>query len=861
MRLLFIPVFFVTFLLPAQEPLNPPSPLVANQEGVVLSAGEQVVSLAAAQRAQALGFPAVAAELYRRLLEQSEGNRAALTIALVTALLDEGRIEEADQALRGMDGGRDAAWRLRSALIAAHRREYDVVREGIADLKPEDFVPADRSWFFFLQGVLADAAGDLNRSRGYYEQAESAAVSEMARVRFLLAREETRLRAGAADNALLEEARRNMERMQGRKAGYGFARTYAVMLDTLGRKGDAVAELQRQLLALPPEEKAEADDFRMLLGLIAGPESGAGRHALQTLLTHGADRNKQRIALLALTRALGQESARDAFFRELDLLIGRVEPHPIREELLLVRAQLALAGKNYEQAEKDARDLIDEFPGSQLKSHALGVLTSSAWEQRRYRNAADQAARAAAEAPAGQFRAELRLLVAESWFRARDYQSAAAAYAAALREVPAGVAPGGLMFQSVLAEIRANRLDEAQRRLDEYSADPAFDAINRWQTEWNLARALQVAGQTAAAYTRINNLLGGASGVAGALAPDLRARMAWLQARLSYEAGQPERTLELVEALAGQVAGVEAGVEAEILSSGMLLRAEANFALGRDEAALTALKQLREQHPRSNAAVYSYIVEADHHAQRDQMVVAQRLLTELADTFPGNTYAPYSLYQAALLAERRGQDANLEEANKLIEKLVRDYPRSEYVFYARLKQGDLLRKLNQFPQAQQVYESLLNNFPRHEDVVLAQLALAACHHAQALRDDSHAERALTLFEQLRDRVDAPIDVRVEAGFNLGHLYARRGQPGQAEVVWWRDVVTEFLLDEVRAAQLGANGRYWMARTLLELGGLYEQQAKLDQAQEAWRLVLKTGLPGAALARQSLGRYNPDEAKP
>jgi hypothetical protein len=110
-------------------------------------------------------------------------------------------------------------------------------------------------------------------------------------------------------------------------------------------------------------------------------------------------------------------------------------------------------------------------------------------------------------------------------------------------------------------------------------------------------------------------------------------------------------------------------------------------------------------------------------------------------------------------------------------------------------------------------------------------------------------------------VDAPVDVRVEAGFNLGHLLTRRGQPAAAEAVWWRDVVAEFLLVPGPAAELGAKGRYWMARTLLELGSLYEQQARLDQAQEAWRLILKTGLPGEKIVRQRLARFNPNDAQP
>ena len=339
--------------------------------------------------------------------------------------------------------------------------------------------------------------------------------------------------------------------------------------------------------------------------------------------------------------------------------------------------------------------------------------------------------------------------------------------------------------------------------------------------------------------------------------------MAWLQARLSLEAGQPEQTLKLVDALPAKLAGITPELKSEMEGTSALLKGEASFALGREGEALELFKKLRADFPVSDAAVYSYFDEAEHYAKQDKTVEAQQLLTQLADKFPNNTYAPYALYQAALQAERRGQDANFAEANRLIEDLVKKYPQSDLVFYARLKQGDLLRRLNQFPQAQQVYESLVNNYAAHKDVILAQLALAECHNAQSSNDPAQAERAIVLFEHLRDRVDAPTDVRVEAGFNLGNLYARRGDTTRAQEIWWKDVVHEFLeKDPAVAAQMGAKGRYWMARTLLELGTLFEQQEKLEQAKEAWLLILKSGLsPGEELAKARLARFNLPETKP
>jgi tetratricopeptide (TPR) repeat protein len=307
--------------------------------------------------------------------------------------------------------------------------------------------------------------------------------------------------------------------------------------------------------------------------------------------------------------------------------------------------------------------------------------------------------------------------------------------------------------------------------------------------------------------------------------------------------------------LAKSLAGEPATLRTEFASAAALLQAQALFKQGNDSAGVAQLKKLREDFRGSEAVVDSYLEEADHYAKQFKTVEAQQLYQNLADEFPGNINAPYALYYAALQAEARG-DANLPEANNLLEKLVQKYPQSELVFAARLKQGDLLRKLGQFPQAQQAYEALVNAYSTSPDVVLAQLALAETHNAQAARDRSHLDRAMVLLEHLRDRVDAPTDVRIEAGFNLGIVLKQRGEPDKAAVVWWRDVVSAFLLEPELRGQLTQRpkARYWMARTLIEFGGLREQQGKLEEAKEAWLLLLKAGLPGEAQAKARLAKY-------
>lgn len=875
-------LFVLALCAHAQEPLNSPVPL-APAALTTMSPGEIAKQLAAARSAQELGLNSVAAGQYRELLSIRGGDRAEVILDLATVLLDDGQAAEAEQVLQTYSGTRGAAWHLRAALAAAHQKKVDATRAEFEAIKPGELSKADASWFQYLQGMLTNLTDPTNRGKAdtFYKLALDTAVTELARARFQIALDQSRLRVGPTSETDIAQMRQNWERFRGRAPGYEIARVLAVTLDVNGQKSRAVELLQEQLRWMGQGERAWADEFRLLLGMIGGATTGAGRNALFQVLEQGGEAGRQRIALQLLARASQGEPARMQFRTELTRLINQTPTPRVLEDLLLFRAQAALAAKTIEgraQAEDDANELRQKFPGSPLLAHAYSVLTVSAWEQSRFRIAADHAAKARDALPAGAARAELGVLVAEAWFRAgraaraegaegaRDFRLAADAYAAALQDPPPDTSRSDLIFQRVLAELEAGALESAQTLLDELAGDPAIDLKSRWQAEWNLARGLQAAGKTGDAFARVNRLLATGTDANQALDPALRAKMAWLQARLSFDVEPSDRTLKFIDDLERSLEGVDESTKQEILSTGALLHAQTNFALKRDAAGNGDLELLRKNFPKLPAAVYSYIVEANRLAEQDQAAEAQKKLTKLAEDFPESEYAPYALYLAAEQAERRGQSENYEEAVRRIEDLValmaKHPPKDSsntLIFAARLKQGDLFQKLAQFSPAQDVYQSLIDNYPQHGDVIFAQLALAKSFHAQSGTNPALAERAQALFEYLMARIDLPVDVRVEAGYNLGNLLARRGDAKQALDVWWRDVAKAFLLDEKFAGKLGTTGRYWMARTLLESGELLMQQQRVEEAKTVWLLVLQTNLPGKASARQQLARFNLAEA--
>ena len=806
----------------------------------------------AARRAMELGFSSVAAGLWESLWNETAGGdrRDELVLNWSITLLEDGRPGEAREALDRLNDRNSGRARLRAGLVAYAQGELVLAEEILAQVDMANLPGEEYSWYYYLAGALAHEREDFRQARERFSEAIAAATSGLQRARFELADLRTTWRESEPTEAQAASLLRRMEEYAGEQVGFDAAKRYAAVLAALGRGPEAVTFLQNQLLNLPPAERGQRDDLRLLLGMIAGAQDGLGRNALYRLLEEGVDRGKQRIALRMLASASPDEPSGAELSGRLSLLLETETQHPIAEDLILFRAELA---NTPGEATRDALSLLERFPGSDLRTVALGILVSAAWEDERYRAAAGyagQARRELGDREAG-VRAQLVVLQADAFFRGGDYRSAADAYAAALDEPVAGVNPGELVFQEVLSRIRDRQLTEAAQRIDLLTGDDRLDVINRWQAEWNLTRELQAEGRVAEAYARINQIMA-EDAENTALPVELAVRITWLQARLALEANESGTALELVAPLMARLEDVPETLRLEVASSLRLLEAEAHFALGQRDEALAVLQALREDYPASDAAVYSFIEEAGAEAGQGQLVKAQQLLAELILGYPDNKYAPYALYQSALLAESRREEDYLEEAINKIELLVTTYPDSELVFYARFKQGDVYRQMGLWEPARQVYEQIIRQFPDHRQIWSVQMALADSLSAQAGSSPTLRESASVIYERLRDVANAPAELRIEAGSKAGSALVRGGRADRGAELWWQ-VVDEFLIQNQAPENLGTKGRYWLARILAQLGESMEQQGKLIDARRAYELMRGRGLPEAGWATEQLRR--------
>lgn len=815
-------------------------------------------------RALESGMPDLAIGLAEGLLsgevELSKAQAKVLRYVVIDGNLALRAYDEAERSMGAVEKD-DAKYQLRKALLSfglmENPQDYG---EAVALIDGSELSEGERAWLWMLRGWVANSAGDVDEAALHFAKSKEYARRESpsleAQIEYLEFRAQLLAVEGELSLVAIESA---FEKNRDKLIGFRFGQILALLYFEVGQVDEALAFVNARLGELPSEYGDMREQYLLLKTLIAGVDLREGRSAARELIVGGENVQLMRIALRDVFQGcLATDDVKTNYLKGLlTELIDQRPDHVLLDELLYYRSVSRFMAGDYDGAERDANLLQGRYVDSPYQRGMLSVLASSAWQRSRFRTAASYLSRLRAEFATGYEAVELSSLIADCYFRAGlqagtvdDFLNAAEAYSVALAEMPAGARFNRVFFQLVSSYLRGGDLANALVVLDSNDFKTKADELMRWRAEWKLVNAMRATGQSESAYDRTQAAVRSTDG-------ELKLRFLWLAAKLSLESGHPTDTenwvLSLEEFLVRQGADAfDAPLVDEVRSNVWMTQAEAEFSFGQAEDAVAILNRLRQEYAGYDAALNSYLVEARYLSSENRTVEAQRLLIYLADNFPDSRYAPMALYEAALNAERRGQDSFLDQAKVLLERIAQDYPDSEMVYYARLKQGDLLRKLNQFSAAQQVYELLENEYRDRPDRYLAQISLADALMARAIEDPAKFEAAIIRLELLLDLPDVPQDLRVEAGYKLGVAWQNQGETRQAKQAFWTlfDIVSQV---DGGATSLGPKGNYWYSRSLFALADIAKFENDVDKAREFYLYVVDGGLWGEELARAQLDR--------
>ena len=815
----------------------------------------------AAESALRIGLSSVAASLYDQLLSfettKENQNREELLLGLVTAQLANGHFDNAAKVMQQLSKSNSPRVCIRRSILAFQQNNSTKVAESLEGVEIEDLPPEERGWFHLLKGIGALLGKERELAQNHFETALQIAVSETQKTEFLLLRHRAEISSGKPDEVLAVKLKQQWEKFKGQAAGYDFALEYASVLQSLNRTREAIAVIDAQLKVIPAQNGDKKAHLLLALGLLdQDPNSNLGRDALSSLVEKTETPALAKVGLRILASRFDPLKDDGTYVAFIDRLLSSTKPHLLRENLLLLRANAALAYGADKDADEYCARLMQEYPASPWKLDALKTMATIAWRTQppRYRKAADYLSQIrSAEEEAGLDYNKTALLMADCHFLANDFENASSAYQNLLKQSFSPDVRAKALFQFVQSQIGLGNLDQAAATLDDKQFD--FKKLSSWwQAEWNLIAALKERDGAATAHARVDDTL---KTITDNVPEAVKIRLMWLQAQLSLDLNENlNSTPDLTDKIMSMLENSSKLDKAEIAmlrAQTMLTKGQGLLRLQRADESFVVFEKLRSSYPNSEQAVLSYLLEANHHSAQNHLAEAQRKLVTLAERFPKSEYAPRALYEASINAERRGLPESLLEAFGLLKKMTNSFPDSDLLFYARLRQGNLLRNLNDFGAALEIYDEILKNeiFGQHEQRPLAALAKADCLYAMAKSDSAKFGDVALRYSDLYTLGSLPVDLRIEAGYKRALCFRKALKIDEAQAACW-EVIQLFVQSDDFFNALGGKGRYWASKTILELGDMLEQQGSSNQAIKVYDLILKRNLPGKALANSRAG---------
>ena len=875
--------------------------------------------LGLADQALAAGLSSTAAGFYAQLLADprlDEKSRELAGLGLTAATLERARVPETKAALKFLP--KSARKTLREGLLAVLENDLEGAGKLSAELDLASLPTHEAAWGHALRWMIAAAQGDnLNVTLGQ-EAISRTAVSEEQRQRIELLGYRATILAGKVEDRTLGALRELADEARGTPLAYAYARNLAL---ALAQRKDAKGAAQALAAAgkLAPARQAEAD---LLAGLILGADNAVGRERLKEAARNPANVSVRLTALRALVAAADPRTEAEtgkvfdprAVANEVNDFLLRQNPGSLTyhcprdpqvlDSIHLARAQLMLFAGSREKARLAAEDLLKDVPASPLAREATRTLAIAAWGDGSFRLAATHLS-TLADASVEPERAGLRIAAADCLFLAKDFTLAEKAYAGLQQEAADIRLAEEAFHQRVLCLLETSDDAASWERVAAVIEETARTRRTRtgeplWSASWSLVEDARKAGHAADAeklLTRLRPVIGDARA-------DYALRFTWQSALLAIAQGRPAQAgqlaLEIDRRLENLPADPTLGelrkAVPELRGHAALLKARTALNAGSAQG-LDELVTLRRRFGKVPAAAASYLVEGRHLASVGRHADAQDRFEALAKDFGGEPaladFASLGLYeaseQAALQAPTAGE-GKLKDAVELLERFTEAYPLSPLLTRVTLRRAEILRSLGQFDKALLVLDGLIRDRPTDAARPQAEMARAdALFGLAQLRRDRIGQldrqriaRAAAAYERIAEAWSKDsADTQTEAWYKWALTLTERAKAETGpEAAASRAEARKVLLRALAAmrgerpgeaaARFSSEGRLWLARSVLLMGELCEQDGDRAEAIAAYSIIVTVNhgltnglsrLPGQATAESKLATLRGSSSTP
>lgn len=801
--------------------------------------------LSAAKKALANGFPSIAEKILNDLLARNdspiEQKNDPVYDLLMQSLLAQKDFEAADSILKKVSTV-SPRFQLLASISAFHQNDLSRLKTELSQLTPDQLNSFGKPWYFTLSGVVANRENNSSLAEKMFSEAKTYFKNNNQRAILEHLIFEENLLYNTANTESLETLENNLKKFEGQNFSYRIVRQYAIALHQQNRTKEALSLLNDQI----NQESFNDNSLELLLhthAIISGIQSPQGKNSLQELIEKGVSAPLMESVLYQLTSNASDIEEQENLLSFITLTLNKRPQHPIKNSLLLARANLSLALGKSPIALNDANKLISTTT-PYFRTQGLQIALQEALKRNppQYRLATDYIIDLLDSNLSSEDLTSLQLLLADCFYLNNEFDKAATAYQSLLSATTNQQNQLAVLLRKLQAEVNAEQFSNAQNTLAQIDQLPNTSAQESSYANWIVYTAIPATKAFPELITKIEN---------EQFSNDFKYRFIWLATQYAIEINAYQRAKNLIENYS-EVIEVPQNWTPENLTEFeahmSLLRLKLFIETKQLENAQDLFQTIISENLSREVIEQAYIELSRYLVRVNNLAEARRLLNSFADKYPDSKYAPIALYESALSAASRSTEETDKNAIQQFTYLIETYPDDPRAFFAHLKIADIFRQSGAFADARSFYENTLNKFSTHPLSYLVLIGLADT--LNALGREETVQQAILIYTDLLEQQSLDINVQIEVSAKLGAIYKKQDLLKEAETTYWNSL-SKHLLQADTGESLQVQGRWWMSRTILHLGDLFLEQEEVKRATETYKLLDKYQLPGKELGEAKI----------
>jgi tetratricopeptide (TPR) repeat protein len=512
-----------------------------------------------------------------------------------------------------------------------------------------------------------------------------------------------------------------------------FVKLYALFLNSLGKRAEALDAVEECLQYIDNEEDALL--MQTYRAIVFGILSEEGLADIGCILSSSCNVDTKLLAFKLLVGVVKTSKEATMVMNFLDYIFAKTDSDFVKRSILLAKIAISLNIERFDLCSAAASEYISLFAEDELFGDICELLAYTALEGKifEYRNSAHYLDKLRVSMADGNVRTAITLKIADAFFYNHDFKLASDMYGEALKLKPVEKY-GHALVNQVLSDTALNDYEGAASHIDSVDGE----TYGKLEAIVEYLGALKRNGMYDEALKYIDSLkLGGALASA-------RHNLGLFKTEILLKKKQSTQALVLVSKICNELLSKFNSKEyTKMCGKAFFIKGCAAYALSDPKTAAEAFKILRTNFGETKYSSLSFFKEAKFlHKSGDTAgaISTLKLCTNVK-------YLPYANYEIALLKFHSGL---IGEASELLEQIIRENQDSEVAAAARIAQGDILRAMGDFEDAQLIYEyglSFVSNV-NVRDINYLSLVRAKCLIAQKNRSSQYLDAAVNALENL-----------------------------------------------------------------------------------------------------------------